>query len=79
MSTTELKKELHEYINNADSTMLELVHGIFESHKNKGDWWDELTQDAKDSIATGIAQLDRGEGIPHEEAMKTIREKYLDS
>ncbi|MEQ9297389.1 MAG: hypothetical protein RIF33_02450 [Cyclobacteriaceae bacterium] len=79
MSTTELKKQLHEHIENADESLLTLVHGIFESQMNKGDWWDELTQEAKDSIEIGIAQLDRGEGIPHEEVMKAIREKYLDS
>lgn len=79
MSTTELKKQLHEHIENADESLLTLIHGIFESQMNKGDWWDELTQEAKDSIEIGIAQLDRGEGIPHEEVMKAIREKYLDS
>lgn len=33
MSTTQLKKELHEYIDNADERLLNLIHGMFRADK----------------------------------------------
>ncbi|AWW28883.1 hypothetical protein DN752_01345 [Echinicola strongylocentroti] len=40
------------------------------------DWWDEISEDERIAINEGLAQLDRGEGIPHEQVMKEVREKY---
>lgn len=40
------------------------------------DWWDEITQGEKQAIDEGIAELDRGEGIPHEQVMKGLDQKY---
>jgi|21_taG_2_1085346.scaffolds.fasta_scaffold16271_2 hypothetical protein len=40
------------------------------------DWWDEMSEDERAAIDEGLAQLDRGEGIPHEQVMKEVREKY---
>lgn len=40
------------------------------------DWWDEISEDEQAAINEGLAQLDRGEGIPHEQVMKEVREKY---
>jgi predicted transcriptional regulator len=33
------------------------------------DWWDEIDAEEKAEIEEGLAQADRGEGIPHEEVM----------
>lgn len=40
------------------------------------DWWDEISEEERAAIHEGLAQLDRGEGIPHEEVMKEIGAKY---
>jgi len=40
------------------------------------DWWDEISEAERSAIDQGLAQLDRGEGIPHEQVMKEVREKY---
>jgi len=40
------------------------------------DWWDEISEDEQAAINEGLSQLDRGEGIPHEQVMKEIREQY---
>jgi len=42
--------------------------------KNKGkkaepDWFDDLTEEQQQGVLRGLAQADRGDGIPHEEAM----------
>jgi len=36
------------------------------------DWFDELTEEQQQDVFTAIEQLDRGEGIPHEEALLRI-------
>ena len=40
------------------------------------DWWDEISEDEQAAINEGLAQLNRGESIPHEQVMKEVREKY---
>lgn len=40
------------------------------------DWWDEISQEERLAIKEGLAELDRGEGIPHEEVMMEVRKKY---
>jgi len=34
------------------------------------DWWDEISEEQKKAVNKGLAQLDRGEGVPHKEVMK---------
>lgn len=40
------------------------------------DWWNEISEEEKSAVNEGLAQLDRAEGIPHEQVMKELREKY---
>ncbi len=46
-----------------------MVYHLFDAVK-KDDWWDEITKEQKKAIDKGLAQLDRGEGVPHKEVMK---------
>lgn len=39
------------------------------------DWYDELTPEQKKEIEKARVELDAGKGIPHEEVMKSIRQK----
>ena len=65
-----------------DNQVLSLVEDILKLGANrkknieKLDTWDELTEEQKASIQRGIAQFERGEGIPHEEVMAEFRKKY---
>lgn len=40
------------------------------------DWWDSLSADEARSIQEGIEQLDRGEGINHEQVVAEAGRKY---
>jgi len=40
--------------------------------KKEPDWFDELTEEQQQSVFRALEQLDRGEGIPHEEAIKLL-------
>jgi len=40
------------------------------------DWWDTISDEEKAEIEEGIAQLDRGESIPHEQVMAKYK-KWL--
>jgi len=46
-------------------SVLAKVKDIFT--KKAADWWDDLTEEQKNRIKEGKAQLDAGQGIPHEE------------
>jgi hypothetical protein len=43
------------------------------------DYWSELPPEVKQSINEAIAQLDNGEGIPHNEVITSIKERFLKS
>jgi len=40
--------------------------------KQQHDWFDDLTEEQQQSVMRGLEQADRGESIPHEEAMKRL-------
>jgi hypothetical protein len=40
--------------------------------KNDHDWFDDLTEEQQQGVMRSLEQLDRGEGIPHEEAMARL-------
>jgi endonuclease III-like uncharacterized protein len=69
------------------STKIDLIHWLTELEdtdvlkqlaiiKGGQDWWDEINEQERLAIDEGIAQLDRGEGIPHQEVMKLVQEKF---
>jgi len=41
------------------------------------DFWDELPAEVKQSIDKAKAELDNGEGIPHNEVMAAARDRFL--
>jgi hypothetical protein len=40
------------------------------------DWWDSLSADEVKAIQEGIQELDRGEGIPHDQVVDEVRRKF---
>jgi predicted transcriptional regulator len=41
------------------------------------DWWDEISKAERAAIERGRTQLEKGEGIPHEEVMKEAQERFF--
>jgi len=41
------------------------------------DFWDELPSEAKQAINIAKTELDRGEGIPHNEVMAEMKSRFL--
>ncbi len=79
MGTIELKSELISLIEKIeDNKVLNAIYVLLTNQTETGrkvDFWDELPEALKKEIDEGIAEADRGETIPHKEAMKQIREK----
>lgn len=79
MGTIELKSELISLIEKTeDSKVLNAIYVLLTNltkTEKKADFWDELPEALKKEIDEGIAEADRGETIPHKEAMKQIRAK----
>ena len=66
-----------------EATKLELMHLLLQTQKEgllakvkkvfeeEGtDWWDDMDEEEKKEIETGLAQADKGEFTPHNKVMK---------
>lgn len=62
-----LKKE-NEAILDQISALLEV---------DKSDWWKTASTHLKQSIELGLEQLEKGQGIAHEEVMKKMKIRFL--
>jgi predicted transcriptional regulator len=71
MSTAEeIKLSLHQIIDAInDESQLRVVHSALVDEK---DWWNELTEEDKTSIQTGLDQLENGETVPYSEVKKKV-------
>ena len=70
----ELRKEIKGYIERADERMLKAVHAMLEADQkpDSDDWLEEVSKEEMAGIKRGLKQLDNGEGIPHNEAVKRL-------
>ena len=57
-----------------NSSLLDRISAIKE--QSITDWWNEISESEKASIATGIEQADRGQLRPHSEA-RAIYDEWL--
>lgn len=75
MDVKAIKLELVQNIlDTQEERILEQIKLIFDSSKQ--DWWDALSDEERTTINAGIAQLDRGEAISHEEVMKRVKKIF---
>lgn len=51
-----------------DQSLIREVKALFRSRQ--ADWWDEVDEQQKQVILEGLAQADRGQTVPHQEAVK---------
>jgi predicted transcriptional regulator len=54
-------------------SILQKVEDVF---KKKTDWWDEISEEERQSIEKGLAEADRDELMPHEQVMKELKTRY---
>lgn len=75
MSTSELRSNLHQLIDNiSDQSILEAVYTLLSGNRTEtSDWWDELSEDQKKSIELGLKDVEESRTIPHNEVMKEVR------
>jgi len=79
MKTSEIRSALFKKIDSLNGNQLQEVYGLLLNYINNNksrDFWVEISEAEKASIKEGIAQLDRGEGIPHNEVIAKYRKKY---
>ena len=56
-----------------DPKVIEQIKALKEQQV---DWWDGISETEQQAIDEGLGELDRGEGIPHEQVMKEVKSKY---
>ena len=70
-------KIVEKIIQTEDDVLLNEIKSMLGVQEN--DFWEALPEDVKQSINKAKAELDRGEGIPHEQVMADIRQRFLKS
>lgn len=71
MTIDEIKVDILKQIAAANNkAFLSDVLTYIRSLRQSQDWWDDLDEEEIKSIEVGNRQLERGEGIPHEEVRK---------
>ena len=69
------KLDLIEWlVNLTDENIIERVYDF--KNTTTQDWYDELPESAKKSIARGLQEAKEGKVTPHDQVMERIREKY---
>lgn len=69
----EINNYLHLLNDRQKKTVLSVVKTFADEQK---DWWDELDKEQQKLILEAEADLDKGKGISHEQAMKKYK-KWL--
>lgn len=67
-------KMVEKIIKSEDEMLLSEVKTLL-GLSNK-DFWQDLPSEVKEGIDLAKAELDRGEGIPHEAVMSEIKERF---
>ena len=75
MNLSKKKLELVQMILNAESSsVLEKVESLLK-REQESDWWDDLSEAQRKDIEKAVEELENGEGIPHAEVMREVKEK----
>ena len=74
MNTAEIKNDLHKLIVETDDfSILSKIQAYFSTLRSKKiDWWDTISANDKKNIEISEQQIQKGEGIPHDQARKRI-------
>lgn len=69
---TEKLQLIQMLLETEDKSLLAEIKTLFDKH-SKGDIWDEWDDEVRRDVEEAIAELDRGEGIPHEKAIAMLK------
>lgn len=69
MGVSQIREELHHFINHADERILNLIYGMMKADLQKDDALEA-------SIDKALEQSKKGEVQPHEQVMAQIRSRY---
>jgi hypothetical protein len=71
MGIKAIKLELIEWLSNLqDSETIEYLKFVKDSDSKENDWWHDLSDEVKAGIERGIADVDAGRVVSHEEVKK---------
>ena len=70
----ELKKELHQLIDNCDNEVLLAEAKELLQSADVKDWWDELTEEDKNLVMESESEYEKGNFINHAELMQQFEE-----
>lgn len=73
---TIMKNQAKKYLDNADEKTIKMVHAMLEVDAEK-DWWDDISDAAKESIERGLKDMENGNVTPHKEVMKKYKKWLL--
>lgn len=78
METTVNKQELIDWIKELeDPAILRNINLLKESLKSEKDFWDELPEETRKTINEARRELDEGKGIPHDEVISEVKERFF--
>lgn len=76
MDVKAIKLELvQKIIETTEESILERIKSILDMSSER-DWWDFISEEEKQAIDEGLADLDSGNTISHEEVLKKAKEKF---
>ncbi|MBS1503204.1 MAG: hypothetical protein JST32_14140 [Bacteroidetes bacterium] len=67
-------KILEKIMKTEDDVLLSEIDSLLDT--NKQDFWPSLPPQVKQAVEEAKSELDRGEGIPHEQVMAEIKARY---
>jgi hypothetical protein len=71
MGIKAIKLELIEWLSNLqDSETIEYLKFVKDSDSKENDWWHNLSDEVKAGIERGLADVDAGRVVSHEEVKK---------
>jgi hypothetical protein len=80
MSTAELKLSLHNLIEGIENeSFLNAIYVLITQKTEVGEQtekWEDLPEEVRKGIDEALLESERGEGIPHDKVLQTIKEKY---
>ncbi|MCF8218307.1 MAG: hypothetical protein K9J21_04940 [Bacteroidales bacterium] len=79
MNIAELKLKLFRHIDSLDKDDLEEAYGVLLNYlnsKNDLDEWSNLTVEQQKGIVDSINQLEKNQGISHNDVMQKYKNKY---
>ena len=79
MSTEEIKLQIFRQVDSFDAAKLKEFYGImlnFINSERDTDEWIGVSSSEKQGIIDAMEEMNDGKGIPHDQVMARLREKY---